>query len=59
MQLMTADPKEKFKNFPLMSQDGKGMGAEVVVKYFNPIGAGTWLITEGKEHEDGDWELFG
>ena len=33
--------------------------AEVIVKYFNPIGAGTWLIIEGEEQEDGDWLLFG
>lgn len=59
MQLMTDELKEKFKNFPLMSQDGKGMDAEVVVKYFNPVGAGTWLITEGEEQPNGDWELFG
>lgn len=59
MKLMTEELKEKFKDFPLMSQDGKGMDAEVVVKYFNPIGAGTWLITEGEERANGDWELFG
>lgn len=59
MRLMTEELKEKFKSFPLMSQDGKGMDAEVVVKYFNPMGAGTWLITEGEERENGDWELFG
>lgn len=59
MKLMTEELKEKFKQFPLRSQDGKGMDAEVVVKYFNPISAGTWLIIEGEELENGDWELFG
>ena len=59
MKLMTDELKEKLKKFPLMSQDGKGMDAEVVVKYFNPIGGGTWLITEGEERPNGDWELFG
>ena len=59
MKLMTKEIEKKFKEFPLMSQDGKGMDAEVVVKYFNPFGTGTWLITEGEKQEDGDWELFG
>jgi hypothetical protein len=30
----------------------------VVVKFFNPMGSGTWLITEG-ELEDGEWLLYG
>ncbi|MCD8295846.1 MAG: DUF2958 domain-containing protein [Clostridia bacterium] len=29
------------------------------MKYFNPIGAGTWLITEGEKQEDGTWLLYG
>ncbi len=37
---------------------GKGMDAEVLVKYFNPCGSGTWLITEA-EREGDDWRLFG
>lgn len=59
MELMPQELKEKFKDFPLESQDGKGLDAEVVVKYFYPYGRGTWLITEGEEQEDGYWELFG
>lgn len=31
----------------------------MLVKYFNPMGAGTWLITEAEKQEDGDWKLFG
>lgn len=31
----------------------------MLVKYFNPCGAGTWLITEGEQQENGDWLLFG
>ena len=34
------------------------MDAEVLVKYFNPCGSGTWLITEA-EREGDDWRLFG
>ena len=57
--LMTRELENTFINYPLGSQDGKGTDAEVIVKYFNPCGAGTWLITEGEKQEDGDWLLFG
>ena len=59
MELMTKEIEKRLENFPIGSQDDKGMDAEVVVKYFNPYGAGTWLITEGVKTEGGDWELFG
>ena len=59
MELMTKEIEKRLENFPIGSQDDKGMDAEVVVKYFNPYGAGTWLITEGEKTEGGDWELFG
>ena len=32
---------------------------EVIVKYWNPYGIGTWLIMSGEKLEDGDWLLFG
>jgi len=59
MELMTKEIEKRLEKFPIGSQDEKGMDAEVVVKYFNPYGAGTWLITEGVKIEGGDWELFG
>lgn len=59
MNLLTDEIKELFKQYPLYSQDGKGMDSVVLVKYFNPCGAGTWLIIEAEEQEDGDWLLFG
>lgn len=59
MKLMTKELEEKFKNYPIGSQDGLGGKAIVVAKYFNPAGAGTWLITEGNKLDDGDYELFG
>ena len=59
MKLMNQEIEKKFEQFPLYSQDGKGMSAKVVVKYFNPYGSGTWLITEGEKQEDGDWLFFG
>lgn len=59
MKLMTKELEDKFAKYPLYSQEGKGFDAEVVVKYFNPYGRGTWLITEGEKQPDGDWLLFG
>ncbi len=59
MRLMTKELEEKFKEYPLYSQEGKGFDATVVVKYFNPYGHGTWLITEGEKQPNGDWLLFG
>lgn len=59
MKLMTKELEEKFKQYPLYSQECKGFDATVVVKYFNPYGRGTWLITEGEKQADGDWLLFG
>lgn len=57
--LMTKELEKKFEEYPLYSQEGKFENSEVVVKYFNPCGAGTWLITEGEKQEDGDWLLYG
>ena len=57
--LMTKELEKTLNKYPIGSQDGKGVGAKVVVKYFNPCGAGTWLITEGEKQENGDWLLFG
>ena len=59
MNLLTDEIKELFKQYPLYSQDGRGMDSVVLVKYFNPCGAGTWLITEAEEQEYGDYLLFG
>lgn len=59
MMLMTKELEAKFNNYPLGSQDELMEEAEVVVKYFNPCGDGTWLITEGEKQDDGDWLLYG
>lgn len=56
---MTKELEKKFENYPIGSQEGKMEEAQVVVKYFNPCGAGTWLITEGEKQSDGDWLFFG
>lgn len=59
MKLLTKEIERKFEKHPLYSQDGKGLDAEVLVKYFDPCGAATWLITEARKCEDGDYEMFG
>ena len=59
MELLTKQIIRKFEEHPIYSQDGKGLKAEVLVKYFNRMVAGTWLITEAEKQEDGDWKLFG
>ena len=58
MKLLTEEIISKFEAHPIGSQDGKGLDAEVLVKYFNPCGSGTWLITEA-EREGDDWRLYG
>jgi hypothetical protein len=60
MELITKELKEAFKKHPLYStEDTKLLEKEIIVKYFNPYGVGTWLIVEGQEQEDGDYLLFG
>lgn len=64
MKLLTKEIEDKFKEYPLGSQDGLGGAAKVIAKFFNPIGQGTWLITEGDiiRDEKGnieDVEMFG
>ena len=59
MKLITKEIENKFKEYPLYSQDEMLGNAKVIVKYFNPIGAGTWFITEGNKLDNGDYEMFG
>ena len=59
MKLWTKEIEQIAKQYPLSAQEGLGYGAKVWLKYFNPYGAGTWLITEAEQREDGDWLLYG
>lgn len=64
MNLLTKSIEKEFEKHPLYSQDGKGYESKVLVKYFNPQGAGTWIITEAEKmtaEKDGndDWLLYG
>lgn len=49
MRLLTDEIKQRFERYPLYSQESKGINSTVIVKYFNPVGSGTWLITEAEE----------
>lgn len=59
MELITKEVAKRFREYPLYSQEGHGMNSIVLAKFFNPCGAGTWLITEAEKEPDGDWLLFG
>lgn len=58
MQLLTDEIKDSLP--PLYSTEGTPLDKKQwIVKYFNPMGAGTWYICEGEQREDGDWLFFG
>ena len=59
MKLLTKELEKTFEKYPLGSQEGLGSKAKVIAKFFNPIGTGTWLITEAEKLENGDYEMFG
>ena len=58
MKLITKELEKIFEKYPIGSQDGLGGNAKVIAKFFNPVGVGTWLITEGNKLENGDYEMF-
>lgn len=58
MKLLTKKIEEKLAKFPLYSTDGH-KEKEVIVKFFNPYGAGRWYVCEGEKQENGDWLFFG
>lgn len=59
MKLITKQIAAKFAKYPLGSQEHKGFDAEILVKYFDPYGSGTWYVTEAELMSDGDYRLFG
>lgn len=58
MELITKELERKFSNYPIYSQKSMMLDAKVIVKYFNPMGAGTWLVTEAEQLLDGDWKFL-
>lgn len=57
MKLITKAIEKKLENTPFYSTDGNTI-KEVLVKFFNPAGIGTWYVFEAEKHGD-DWEFFG
>ena len=59
MNLVPRKIEELFKQYPLGSQRNLKSDARVLVKYFDPYGKGTWLVTEALPLKYRDWLLFG
>ena len=57
--LINKSIQSAFDKHPIYSQDGKGGEADILVKYFNPYGRGTWYVLEANKLPDGDYELYG
>jgi hypothetical protein len=49
MKLITKEIEKELLKNPIYSHDGELENAKIIVKYFNPVGSGTWLITEGEK----------
>lgn len=58
MELMPKEVEEKLLSVGYYPETEDFMGAEIIVKYFFPIGAATWLVIGGEKVED-DWILYG
>ena len=56
MKLLTKEIKETLPR--LYSQENE-KDPMVICKFFDPVGSWTWLVTEGEENGDGDFEFFG
>ena len=59
MKLITKELEKVFEKYPFGSQKELGGQAKVIAKFFNPMGAATWFITEAEKMENGDYELYG
>jgi len=56
MELLTQEIKAQL---PKLYETDGDENKQVVCKFFNPMGRGTWFICEGEEQPSGDWTLFG
>lgn len=60
MKLITKEIKGKMAKYPYRSQEGKAPeDIDVIVKYFNPMGAGTWIATEVSYELDDNIIFYG
>ena len=46
MKLMTKEIEKKAEKYPLGSQDGTDLEANIIVKYFHPMSNWRWYATE-------------
>lgn len=58
MKLITKAIEKALLKAPLYSSEKLDV-APVILKLFNPYGAGTWYVLEGQNQPDGDWLFFG
>lgn len=59
MKIMTNQIENELIKYGIEGQSNLGYDSKIIVKYFNPYGKGTWMITGGEQMENGDWLLFG
>ena len=57
MKLITKTIETKFVKHPMYSTDSNNV-KDVLVKFFNPCGIGTWYVFEAEKNGD-DWTFFG
>lgn len=58
-KLVTKEVEALFAKYGYRSQENvPDMEKKVLVKFFNPYGAGTWIICEAEKEGD-DWCLYG
>ena len=57
MKLITKTIETKLVKHPMYSTDGNPI-KDVLVKFFNPCGIGTWYVFEAEKNGD-DWTFFG
>lgn len=58
-KLITKQIEKLINKYPIGSQDGKGVEAKVICKFFLPCSGATWYILEGEKQENGDYLLYG
>jgi hypothetical protein len=58
MKLLDAKTLAKFKSSK-RDPDADGNTRQVLAKFFDPCGRGTWYAIEAEAGDDGDWICFG
>lgn len=59
MKLITKQIEKLLSKHNFGSQEGLDKDTKIIVKFFNPCGIGTWLVTEAEKQENGDWLFYG